>query len=148
MFPSPLTLERHFFSKVEIDSHIDGHLGIPNLFHCDAQLGRAEGAGRRFQIILKLKLDSPPEKKATYTGEIHAVGLFRVADNWPEENVNDLVQVNGCSILFGAIRELILNLTSRGPWPPVMLNSFSFVRPKDKPQDVVPSELTPKKAAP
>ena len=82
--------------------------------------------------MLKLKIDSPEDKIATYSGEIHAVGIFRVVSQFPEEKAAELVEVHGSSLLFAAIREILLLITSRGPWPPVALSSFSFLKPKEK----------------
>lgn len=131
MHPSPLQLEKYFFSRVLIDSHVDGIVGTPNLLNCQVELGQASDNAKRYQVILRVRLESPPDKKATYTGEIHAVGLYRVVDDWPEDKVESLVETNGAGVLFGAARELIFNLTSRGPWPPVMLNTFTFIPVKD-----------------
>ncbi len=132
MYPSPLILDRHFFTKVEVNSHVDGIVGTINVLNCTFELGRSAEDQRSFQLTLKLKLESPPDKKATYTGEIHAVGLFRVLEAYPVEHAGALVETYGSSVLFAAIRELLLNLTSRGPWPSILLSTFSFVPPKDK----------------
>jgi preprotein translocase subunit SecB len=140
MFPSPLILDRHFFSKVEVNSHVDGQIGTPNLLHCQLELGQAPDDKNLFQLVLRLKIASPPDKKPTYTGEIHAVGLFRVIDNWPNDKAN-LIETYGASVLFAAIRELLMNLTSRGPWPPVLLNTFNFNKPKDQPMETSKKEL-------
>ena len=95
-------------------------------------MSRAVETPNRFQVVLRLKLLSPEGKKAAYTGEIHAVGLFKVVDKWPKDKVEQLVEANGSALLYGAIRELLINLTSRGPWPVVVLNSVTFIRPNAK----------------
>jgi preprotein translocase subunit SecB len=132
MYPSPLILDRHFFTKVELNSHPEGQVGTINLLHSDGQIGTDEREPRRFQLTYKLKITSPPDKQSTYTGEIHAVGLFRVVEGYPLEKAGDLVSAYGTSLLFAAIRELLLNLTSRGPFPPLMLSSFNFMPPPQK----------------
>jgi preprotein translocase subunit SecB len=131
MTPSPLQLEQHFFSKICLDVNADGQSNVDNILHCEIEVGRAEDNAKRFQVIFRLKLQSPSEKKAPYTGEIHAVGLFRVLDVWPEDQIDRLVEANGSAVLYGAIRELVLNLTARGPWPAVRLNTFTFIPPKE-----------------
>ena len=102
------------------------------MLQCQVEIGQAMDNQNHFQLTLRLRLDSQPNEQATYTGEIDAVGLFRVDENWPD-NKATLVQTHGASVLFAAIRELVLNITSRGPWPPVQLNTFSFVPPKNQP---------------
>jgi preprotein translocase subunit SecB len=145
MYPSPLILDRHFFTKVEIDSHVDGNASAINLLNCQLELGRADDNQRLFQLTLKLKIDSPPDKKAFYTGEIHAVGIFRVIDSYPQEKAAEIVESYGASVLFAAMRELVLNITSRGPWTPLVLSTFSFVKPKEaqNPQTVEAAVSSP-----
>jgi len=140
MYPSPLILDRHFFSKVEVNSHVDGNPKAINLLNFQLELGKSPDNERLAQLILKLKIDPPTDQKSTYTGEIHAVGLFRVADNWPKEKIDELIECHGASVLFAAVRELLLNITSRGPWPPVLLSTFSFMPPKAKPVETSPKE--------
>ena len=71
------------------------------------------------------------------------MGLFRVVDGWPPEKLPLLVEANGAALLYGAIRELLLNLTSRGPWPQQALRSVTFVQPKKMPQVAAGHELPP-----
>jgi len=143
MNPSPLQLERYFFSKVEITTHPDGEIGTPNLIGCQIEIVRAPDNLRRFQVSLLVKLTSPPEKKATYTGEVQAIGLFHVLPVWPDDKIDTLVESNGLAVLFGAIRELVYNITSRGPWPAVMLNTFTFI-PDKSPTAPAKAELVSK----
>jgi preprotein translocase subunit SecB len=130
MKPSPLQLERHFFTRVLLEAHLDGKREAANHSRCEVEVGQATDNPKRFQLIMRFWLLSPPDKKSKYTGEFHAVGLFRVADAWPKEKEMELVQANGAALLFGAIRELISNLTARGPWPQVTLASVTFVDSK------------------
>jgi preprotein translocase subunit SecB len=148
MYPSPLQFERYFFTKVKVDANPAGKVDAVNTLNCEVELAIAEGDPKRFQVVLRLKLLSPAGMEACYTGEIHAVGLFRVVDGWPEANRAKLVEANGAALLYGAIRELVLTITTRGPWPPILLNSVTFIPPKPKPaaegQKLPP---TPEKAA-
>ena len=128
MNPSQLQLERHFFTKVRLDAHTDGKPETPNVLKAQLMVGQANENPKRFQLTLSLELLPPPEQIPAYSGEIHAVGFFRVNDSCPQEMITKLVEVNGAAILYGAIREMILNLTSRGPWPGICLNSVTFLR--------------------
>jgi preprotein translocase subunit SecB len=84
---------------------------------------------------MRLKLLSPQENSPCYTAEVHAVGVFRVQEGWPEERIVELVEANGAALLYGAIRELLCNLTSRGPWPMLSITAVTFIRPKmEKPK--------------
>lgn len=132
MNPSPLQLERHFFSKVLIEAQPDGNVGASNLLECQIEVGQAANEPLRYQATLLLKLLPQPGEKPCYTGEIQAIGLFRVMERWPVEKRSSLVEVNGSAVLLGAIRELVCNLTARGPWPMVTINTFTFIKPEGK----------------
>jgi preprotein translocase subunit SecB len=139
MNPSPLLLERHFFSKIALDAHLDPPLDRDNVLRCQMEVAQAADNPRRFQVVLKLGLESRLEKRSAYTGEIHAVGFFRVVDDYPDDKIPTLVQTNGSALLYGAIRELVINLTSRGPWPPIVLKSVTFL-PVEEKQPAAPKQ--------
>jgi hypothetical protein len=46
----------------------------------------------------------------------------------PPEKAESLVANLGPSMLYGAMRELIMLITSRGPNPVVVLPAFSFIK--------------------
>ncbi|MBI5799977.1 MAG: protein-export chaperone SecB [Verrucomicrobia bacterium] len=146
MTPSPLQLERHFFSKVQIDAGPANKPGVANALLCELEIGQAVEDPKRFQVVLRLKLHSPPDNTASYTGEIHAVGLFKVVDGWPDNRIGELVEANGAAFLYGCIREMVLNVTSRGPWPAVTLGAVTFVQPKTKPASTASVSLLPQEA--
>lgn len=151
MNASPLLLERHFFSKVHLDVHENGDPKVPNDLRCEMEVGQALENPKRFQVLLRLFLTSPADKVSAYTGEIHAVGLFRVDESWPEKKTDMLVQSNGSALLYSAIREMVSNLTARGPWPMVTLRTVTFI-PKepasDKEGKTSQAKLKPPKIAP
>jgi preprotein translocase subunit SecB len=127
MNPSPLQLEHHWFTKVSIESHVNGIVGTENILECQFGTGQAEDNPRRFRAVLGLKFASHPEKQACYTGEICSEGFFQVLPEWPAEKMQMLVDANAPALLYGAIRELLLNITERGPWPPLRLIAMSFI---------------------
>lgn len=141
MNPSPLQLERHFFTKVQIDTNPSGKVGAANQLNYEVEIGQAANDPKRYQVVVRLKLLSTPQNDACYTGEIHAVGLFRVLAGWPADKTLWLVESNGAALLYGAIRELLSNITARGPWPQVVLKSVTFVQPKTKPEAAAGREL-------
>lgn len=130
MKPSPLQLERYFFTKIQLEAHATKDAKVAHQIECNVELGQAVEEPRRYQVELNVRLKSPPDQQAAYTGEFQAVGLFRVVDSCPQEKCDDLVEANGAALLFGAIREMVSNLTSRGPWPAVMLRTVTFAQGK------------------
>lgn len=134
MNPSPLRLDRHFFSKIAIAAstkpgpHVDPEMEISlNVLKSEAESGQ-------FMVDLTVRLGAARGGEASYTGETTAVGFFSIAKGWPEEKAAKLVEINGASILYGATRELIINLTARGPWANHVLPSISFVEPARVPE--------------
>lgn len=140
MKPSPLQLERHFFTKVHLDAHPDGDPAAKAQLKSQVDVAQAERDPKRYQLTLRLNLVAAGDKKPQYTAEIHVVGVVRVADGWPDPAVQQLVQVNGPALLYGAAREMLCNLTARGPWPMLCLHSVTFVQP---PKATVASKPAP-----
>ena len=50
---------------------------------------------------------------APYLGEITIAGTFKLSQEFPEEKAKQMVHLNSGAILYGAIRELVLSLTSQ-----------------------------------
>ena len=65
------------------------------------------------------------KKEAGYSGEIELRGQFHVHPTY-EGNIGKLVIVNGGSILYSSIRELLLSLTGRSPHGSFYLPSVSL----------------------
>jgi preprotein translocase subunit SecB len=128
MKPSPLQLEQHFFTKVHVDAHPDSDPAAKAELQGQVEVARAERDPKRYQLTLRLKLVAAGDKKPQYTAEITVVGVVRVADGWPNPAVQQLVQANGSALLYGAAREMLCNLTARGPWPMLRLHSVTFVQ--------------------
>lgn len=64
------------------------------------------------------------EQKCAYYGRVKVVGVFLVRGE--HASLEDVVRVNGASMLYTAAREFVLALTSRGPNPPLMLPTVRF----------------------
>ena len=129
MIPSPLSLETHFFGHIEVTAQRAspeelGEGTLDSYLECQ----RHEEERNRWLVQLGIKKEAD-EKEGTppYTFYVEAVGLFSVLPDYPEEKVESLVRVNGAAVLYGAIRELIANLTARGPYPQVDLPTVTFL---------------------
>ena len=73
------------------------------------------------------------------------VGFFGCRDGFPSpEDEEQFVRVNGSSMLYGAAREIVRSLTSRGPWGELMLPGISFydkgAKPKEEPASAPKSD--------
>jgi len=125
MKSSPLLLERHVFKRVEITAAEDPDKDAVNLMSVTLTCARNQEERNRFRIGLRLKLAPHAEKTPAYTGEVDVEGYFRVSPEISAERQQMLAVTNGSGILFGAIREMLIGITARGPWPPLMLTTVS-----------------------
>jgi preprotein translocase subunit SecB len=78
-------------------------------------------------LALKLSVDRGDNKNFPYAINLEAVGVFD-ASALPAERQVPLVLVNGASMLYSALREVLLMLTQRCMHGPVMLPSVHFVQ--------------------
>jgi preprotein translocase subunit SecB len=126
--PSPLVIERYEFVRIDLtasekqDAHRE--LGVK----VRRQWSVAEESNRHWCMKLIVRFGGEKEGvESIYSGEIHVIGYFRVHEKFPEEKTRKLIEVTAASILYGACREMLANLTARGPYGMVSLPSISFV---------------------
>ncbi len=132
-----LSLERHFFSKIELRPHFDAKMQGVLTVVCNFTVSQAADNPRKYQGALVVNMNEDPknEGKPSYTGSVEIIGIFVISEQYKEDPVR-LVNVTGASLLYGAVRELVCNLTARGPWPMVTLSTMSFVpQAQSKPEE-------------
>ena len=130
MNESPLQLETCFFTEIRVISDPEANEDDINrvniAVHTEASK-RDEGAPRQWFVVVGVKITPKADAKPGYVGEVEGVGMFHVHASWPDNQIERLVAINGASVVYGAIRELISNLTARGPWDMLILPTYSFV---------------------
>jgi preprotein translocase subunit SecB len=62
-----------------------------------------------------------------YLIDAELLGFFEVHQSVADSSIQDLVTCNGPAILFGALREIVVLITGRGPSPAFVLPSVTFV---------------------
>lgn len=111
---SPIQLLGRKFLDITLRSHaIEGSSDSFELSHLIAVVRDEEDPTHwrtKFGIRIENKSD---QKSARYTGEITVAGHFSLAQEFPEEKAEQMVYMNSGAILYGAIRELVLTLTSQ-----------------------------------
>ncbi len=124
---SSLRLEKHFFSKIELRPNQDSKPEGVNRIGCGLAIGKAVEDPQSYQVTLTIDLEQDPasKEKPYYSGSFEIVGFFAVAPTF-EGDPDRLVQVSGASLLYGAVREMVCNLTARGPWPILCLPTLNF----------------------
>lgn len=80
----------------------------------------------RLMSIIEIRTDNPPERRVPYDFRVVLVGYFKLNVNEPTEymkKVEAQIRANAISILYSAARELVAAVTSRGPFPGMVLPS-------------------------
>lgn len=93
---------------------------------------------RAFGVTLGISIDNAEGKAAPYKIDVIAVGLIEVSKKVEKEKRSDLALVNGASLIYGAIREMVSMVTSRCLPGPIILPTMDF-RDHAEPK---PQELT------
>lgn len=92
---------------------------------------RGEGPDKQlWQIILTVSQQPAPDRNFPYEFRVTVIGYCQcLVQEIPIEEQKEMVRVNGSSMLYGVVREIIRENTSRGPWQPIMLPTVSFFHP-------------------
>jgi len=61
-----------------------------------------------------------------YMLDIQAVGVFTISDSVEESKRNQLIFECGAALVYGAIREMVANITSRSVFGRLMLPTPTF----------------------
>jgi preprotein translocase subunit SecB len=124
---SPLRLLAHRFTEIFVKaSEQDEPQGGFSL-NTSRGFRQHEEKPREYQLILTLELgSSTPDQESPYIAKLTIEGEFEVTDSYPPEKREELIRVTGASILYGACREMLANLTARSTHGMSTLPSVSF----------------------
>lgn len=137
MRPSPIQLMHVVYKRVAVSENLAAAQKLSGLgfdfegVKVEAKLGTATKEGqnkdpRDFLIDLEISIDNKEGKPTPYMVDVGVVGIFNVLPSLPAERRRDLITVNGASILYGVVRELVLSLTSRFLAGPLTLPGMNF----------------------
>lgn len=136
---APLQLEHYFIKSLRFDLRagfdereaLDEGVALPD-FNVTANVTQDTDDPRRCRCELMIELLDDSDGKFPYTFVIVLVGVFLVSTKYPEDQVELLLKVNAPSILYSAGREIALNVSGRGGYPPFLLPSVSFAPSPDE----------------
>lgn len=67
-----------------------------------------------YLVILRIAIKNESWKIAPYSIDVEVSGLFEITNNKiPDEKHEEMAIVNGCAVLYSAIREQVMTLSSR-----------------------------------
>lgn len=129
----PLDLKYHFYSNIHVTADVnivknikpDSEFGYD--FTTEVEVGQSQDNKLEYQVQLTIKSEPAEGKVKGYDIELSVIGFIEADSKYPEEQRIGLISVVGASLLYGAARDFLLTLTSRGPYPPVYLPTISFI---------------------
>lgn len=124
---SPLRLHGHRFTEVSVKaSEQDEPQGGFSLRTLRTLRDHTENP-RKFLLILRVELgSSTPDQESPYSANLTIEGEFEVSEAFTAVSAEELVNITGASILYGACREMLANLTARSTHGMSTLPSVSF----------------------
>jgi preprotein translocase subunit SecB len=85
------------------------------------------GSNGRWMLVLTVEQDVGSVKNASYNFTLLLIGQFEIVKGVPEKHAEQLLLTNGSSLLYAAAREILRDITSKGPYPPLLLPTLSFL---------------------
>lgn len=125
---SPLHLEQYALVAVALQTAAGE--AISEKFQVTANPQVAQNDTDPLDWIIRLDVDianPSADLHAPYTGRLEFFGKFRLAAEIPEDRRLLMVSNHGASILYGAVREMVANLTARMPHGMITLPAMSFI---------------------
>ncbi len=143
MIPSPLHLEWYFIKELhvawqsEFDPSEETAIKVSDL-SVEVVPNQSVEEPLRWAFEVSIALEDNTGKRFPYIFQIALVGYFEIAPTYAEKNPSGaelLAVVNGPAVLYSAAREHITTLTSRGPYPEVILPTVTFLPIEEKQKD-------------
>lgn len=93
------------------------------------EIGVAEEGSDQTVVKLDVRLLGKDGHVPPYKLHVILLGVFRCDFCGEPGQRQRLIEVNGPAVLYGSVRELVLQLTSRGPLGPLTLPTVTFLPP-------------------
>lgn len=124
---SPVQEAPKFNLQIGIGVQYEG-IYTPDPLTINVQAAAAQHAQEplRWQHVLTVTSENPPERKYPYDFKITLVGYFVVSEEVPLDRREAFVKINAASVLYSAAREYLATATGRGPLPSVVLPTVVF----------------------
>lgn len=107
---SPIQTIRHSLRSVEFKAADEETGDAAFQCHISLQHSKLEDL---WHVQLGVAFEGKDDAPVNYQGSVEYEGLFKIHEDFPEEKRDDLVRMNGGAILYGAVREYIVGMTSR-----------------------------------
>ncbi|PQJ29652.1 hypothetical protein [Rubritalea profundi] len=136
---SAIQLLSHSFSKIELNAtdaeNPDGELNGSHVLSTQ----KSESEEHVWLAKLSVEFHNADETNpAPYKGSFEIIGRFQLHPEFPAESSEKMIAMNTGAILYGAVREMIISLTSRSLHGSVQIPTIdarSFIPKEDKPSE-------------
>lgn len=89
-----------------------------------------------FGIKLRIAIENKEGKLAPYALDVEAAGLFEISKKIQKEKREEMVMVNGCAVLYSAIRDQVMTLSARCSRGTFILPTVNFLDKVKKKTDI------------
>ena len=120
-----VVLEAHMEVNKDFDTEKPLELVLSDL-EIQHSLHQGEDKPNEGIVRVHVEMKHDQKKNVPYHVRVHLAGNFAIAAAFPAEKKEMFLKTNGASILFGVARELVRDLTSRGPHNQILLPTISF----------------------
>lgn len=127
---SPLQLKGHRFTQLHLEGIPKGIPGGDVEVTTTMGMGRHVTEPREWRVDLKVTFEPKGNQNGPYRGSAEVVGFFEIVDGWPEKDCEALIAINGASLLYGAVREMVLMMSSRSSHGEFLLPTLRFQAPE------------------
>lgn len=149
----PLRIEFYYFPEITVHTR----QGVPTDqlnpesvgYEFDLEPGIFQSADDAlcYKVDLRIRTKDVSGKINPYDLNVLVSGFFHLDEQVPTEKRDGTMLILGPNILYGAAREFLFQLTSRGPFPPLWLPTTSFVPDPVTPTQVKDGALPPAQGA-
>lgn len=139
MRASPLQLKHLLFTHIFIEPEVPfeqastvsaGEFSFEGVnFHVNLTSSSAEGQEndpRDYMVKLNVAISNEQDTHAPYKINFGVAGLFSISEKVEIKDRNNIITVNGASLLYGAIREQVATITSRSYLGTMVLPTMDF----------------------
>jgi preprotein translocase subunit SecB len=135
---SPLQLEAYFVTDLSYRTSQEFNPAkAPKLDAGDlavvSEIQPIQNEQRRWQITLNVKLEPKSAANSPCSFSVTLVGIVWATPKLPSESLDLLVRTNGPAMVYGVAREMVRDLTARGPFAAICLPSVSFLPEEGQP---------------
>ena len=124
---SQLQLKQHSFTSIHLDTNENGSVDAPILISTNIEGGEDKTNPYLLSVKLTVILESDTEHPCAYTGKVEIIGQFEVAKDFDITKRLDVMRVNAVSLLYGAVREMVMTITARSANGMLCIPTLSFI---------------------